>query len=356
MTQSKPRGAIIGCGDIAESHVRAYADAGLELAAVCDLDPARAEKLRQTAGGTPVVYTDVGELLARSAVDLVTVAVPVAGHVPITLQALAAGKHVVCEKPSALDERENLQVIEATRASGRRVVFLSSRMRWGYAPLAKRMIDEGKLGRIYRVDMRFARRRGRPGIDIIPHARWFLDQRLAGGGVIMDMGQYFLDLVFELLGWPPLRSVSATVFRGHPHTLPADVRYDVEEHCTLLVRTADGISLSFDLAWIGHHEERMQLSLLGTAGGIHLDMTPAPGREPFVFMHADGATGEPMDTTTRWRPSINSTAQIYRDVLASAAGSPVSIGTTPEQALILTRLTTAALTSARDGHEVRLDG
>jgi predicted dehydrogenase len=303
-----------------------------------------------------VVYTNVAELLAKSAVDLVTIAVPVAGHVPLTLQALAAGKHVVCEKPSALDERENLRIIEATRGSDRRVVFLSSRMRWGYAPMAKQMIAAGRLGQVYRVDMRFARRRGRPGIDIIPHARWFLDQRLAGGGVIMDMGQYFLDMVFELLGWPALHSVSATLFRGHGHNLPAEVRYDVEEHCTLLVRTAEGASLSFDLAWIGHHEERMQVSILGTEGGLHIDMAGTPKGEPFVFMHANGTTGEPMDTTTRWRPTISSTAQIYRDVLASAAGSPVSIGTTPEQALVLTRLTTAAQTSARERREVLLAG
>ena len=352
MSHPRPRGAIIGCGDISPTHLKSYEEAGIELVALCDLVRERAEKRRMESGGTAVVYTDAAEMLAREQLDLVTIAVPVAAHVPLTLMALQAGKHVLCEKPSALDAAENRAVIAAAKAAGRKMVFFSSRMRWGHAGMAKRLIEEGRLGTLYRVDVRFARRRGRPGVDIIEHARWFVDQSLSGGGVIMDMGNYFMDLVLDLTGWPTLDTVSATTFRGHAHRMPATVRFDVEEHCTILARTRQGVSLSFDLAWIGHHEERMQVSVLGTLGGVHLDLMPAAGREPFTFMHNGASDSEWMDTTTRYRDKVSGNTHVYRDFVEAISGKPVTIGTTPEQALAVTELTSAALASARTGREI----
>lgn len=354
MNDIKPRGAIIGCGDISPTHLKSYEEAGIELVALCDLVRDRAEKRRTESGGCAVVYTDAAEMLARERLDLVTVAVPVASHVPLTLMALQAGKHVLCEKPSALDAAENRAVIAAAKTAGKKMVFFSSRMRWGHVAMAKRLIEAGRLGTIYRVDVRFARRRGRPGVDIIEHARWFVDQSHSGGGVIMDMGNYFMDMVLDLTGWPTLDTVSATTFRGHAHRLPADVRFDVEEHCTILARTRQRVSLSFDLAWIGHHEERMQVSVLGTNGGIHLDMMPTAGREPFTFMHDGGSDWEWMDTTTRFRDKVSGNTHVYRDFIEAMSGKPVAVGTTPEQALAVTELTCAALTSARTGREVVL--
>lgn len=356
MDQPRPRGAIIGCGDISPSHLTSYAEAGIELVAVCDLIRERAEKRRAESGGTATVYTDAAEMLARERLDMVTVAVPVASHIPLTLMALRAGVHVLCEKPSALDPDENRAVIAAAKAAGRQVAFFSARMRWGHAPMARRLIAEGRLGRIYRVDVRFARRRGRPGVDIIQHARWFVDQGLAGGGVIMDMGQYFMDLALELTGWPTVTAVSATSFRGHAHRLPPEVRFDVEEHCTILARTREGIALSFDLAWIGHHEDRMQVSVLGTAGGVHLDLAPAAGREPFLHLHDGGGDWEWLDTACRRKDPVSGNTHIYQEFLAAIAGRPTALGTTPEQALAITALTSAALTSAREGREVAVAG
>lgn len=356
MTSPKPRGAIIGCGDISPSHLTSYHEAGIELVALCDLIRERAEKRRGESGGTATVYTDAAEMIAKERLDVVTVAVPVASHIPLTLMALKAGKHVLCEKPSALDIAENRAVVAAAKAAGRQVAFFSSRMRWGHVPMAKRLIGEGRLGRVYRVDVRFARRRGRPGVDIIQHATWFVDQGLAGGGVIMDMGQYFMDTVMELTGWPTVTGVSATTFRGHAHALPPGTTFDVEEHCTILARTKQGIALSFDLAWIGHHENRMQVSVLGTAGGVHLDLAPAAGKAPFVFMHDGASDWEQLDTTTSWSDKTSGNTHIYQDFIAAIAGKGPPVGTTPEQAVAITALTTAALTSAREGREVAVAG
>ena len=135
-------------------------------------------------------------------------------HAPLTIAALQAGKHVACEKPSTLDVEENKQIIAAADKAKRKVIFLSARMRWGACILAREYIQRGDVGEIYRVDVQHYRSRGRPGVDIVKNARWFTSKKLAGGGMLMDMGQYFMDVVLNLTGWPVISTVSATTFKG----------------------------------------------------------------------------------------------------------------------------------------------
>jgi predicted dehydrogenase len=355
MTHPRPlRGAIIGCGDICRAHFTAYSACGIELAAVCDLDGELARrKAREHGHPEAPIYTDHRELLARGDVDFVTVATPVSAHAPLTIAALAAGKHVACEKPSALTLEENLAILQASTAARKRVMFFSSRNRYGYAKLAERHCRRGDLGRIYRVDVQLARRRGRPGVDIIQHATWFIDRCKAGGGVIMDMGQYFMDEVFNLTGWPEIVSVSAASFRGMAHALPPGTTYDVEEQCTILARAADGCCYTFDLSWIGHQKPRMEISLRGTTGGVRIDHEDK--ERPFTFF-ADG--DEPwhwMNTTTDWRDNRNGTEHAYDDFARAIRGETVDYGTTPEQAVAITRFTLMALRSAELGREVKAD-
>ncbi|MBA2480207.1 MAG: Gfo/Idh/MocA family oxidoreductase [Planctomycetes bacterium] len=347
---TKPlRGAIIGCGDISPDHGKAYAEAGIVVAAVCDLDRVRAERRAKEFGTSETtIHTDHREVLARADIDLVTVATPVAGHAPVTIAALQAGKHVACEKPSTLSPDENRAIIAAERASGKRVVFFSSRYRYGAATLARDYIAAGELGDIYRVDMRFYRRRGRPGVDIIPDARWFIDSTLAGGGVIMDMGQYFIDNTMSLTGWPRIATVSATTFRGFPHQLPAGTTFDVEEHCSIFARAENGCSFSYDLAWMSHHPPMRTLTILGTKGGIRMT-----DEQPFCF-HTEKGPWKFVDTTTPWRDDTRQSTLVYRDLIAAIAGNDPGVGTTPTQALALTEITRAALQSAKEGREIAL--
>jgi len=349
MSVQKPvRVGLIGCGDISASHLKTYRALGIELAGLCDVDRSRAERRRDEFGSpdTPI-YEDHRELLKDPTIDFVTVATPVAFHAPITIDALRAGKHVACEKPSTLSVAQNRAVIEEARKAGKKVIFFSSRMRWGGPELAREYIAEGALGDIYRVEVQYWRRRGRPGLDVIPDAHWFLDSNRAGGGVVMDMGQYFMDMVLGLVGWPKVHAVSAVNFRGHPHDLPAEVRFDVEEHCTFLARAQGDLSLLFDLAWIAHNPPRRSITILGTRGGIRMD-----GEHPFAFYHDKGGPWRWMTTTTDWRPKTRGNEQIYRDFLEAVRGNDPGIGTTPEEALAITELTQMVLLSGAQGREV----
>ncbi|MFO7956195.1 MAG: Gfo/Idh/MocA family oxidoreductase [Candidatus Brocadiia bacterium] len=97
------RAGLIGCGDISPSHLKSYANCGIELGALCDTDLDRAEARREEFGSKDtLLFDDYNDLLEREEIDFVTVATPVAAHVPITVDTLRAGKHVICEKPSAL--------------------------------------------------------------------------------------------------------------------------------------------------------------------------------------------------------------------------------------------------------------
>lgn len=343
------RGALIGCGDIARTHLSSFRNLGIELVALCDLDRGRAEARREEyASPETKILTDYREVMALPGLDFVTVATPVAGHAPITVAALKAGKHVACEKPSALEVRENVAIRDAAKEAGRKVIFFSSRMRPGYAEMAKKFIDDGDLGQIYRVDVQYYRRRGRPGIDCVVHAKWFLNSLQAGGGVIMDMGQYFLDQVLNLVGWPSIEAVSATTFRGHDHDLPAGTVFDVEEHCTLLARAAGGISLTCDFAWIAHHTPKRCITILGTKGGLRME-----DGSPLTYFSNKGGPWRWVNTTPEWEPKEKGGDVIYANFFRAIRGEEVDIGTTPDQAILITELTQMALKSAKLGREVK---
>jgi predicted dehydrogenase len=347
------RVALIGCGDISPEHLRTYSKLGLQLVAICDLDRARADKRKAESGQNPEIYSDHTQMLARNDIDLVTVATPVAMHTPLTLAALASGRHVVCEKPSALSLAENVAIRDSARKHKKTVVFCSSRMRYGVAETAKQFMP--KVGKAYQIDVHMARRRGRPGVDIIQDARWFVDQKRAGGGVVMDMGQYFMDSVLNFAGWPEITAVSAMDFRGFPHQLPAGTTFDVEEQMTILARTATGCTFTFDLSWIGHQKPRMDASIRGVDGGITIDWQPGDKGHPFTFFH-DGATPwQWLDTSTASHDKTESNVRLYADVCKAIRGETVDLGTTPDQAIVITRLTLMAQLSAKLKREVKAE-
>lgn len=357
MTSAAPapiRLAIIGCGDISASHFASCKVAGVEVVAVCDLDQALATR-KAAEHGFPnaTVFTDHRKLLERSDIDVVTVATPVAAHAPLTIAALKAGKHVMCEKPSALSLAENVAIRDAARAANRHVVFFSARMRYGFPRLAQAAIARGELGKIYRVDAQMARRRGRPGVDIIQHARWFTEHRLAGGGVIMDMGQYYMDRVFSLLGWPEIEAVSATSFRGHAHALPPGSVFDTEEQCSILARAAGGCTFTFDFSWIGHQKMRDEVTILGTQAGIRIDGHDK--ERPYTLLKDGESPWQWLTTSTDWRDSRSGNDHMYDEFAHVVRGEKLDIGTTPEQAIAITRVTLMAQRSAELGREVRAD-
>ncbi len=344
------RAAVLGCGNISPSHFKSYKALGVELVAVCDVDQAKAEGRKEEYGTEQTeVFTDHKKLLKRDDIDFVTVATPVSYHAPLTIDALRAGKHVACEKPSTLSITENKKIIKEWKKAKKEVLFFSSRQRWGNSSLAREYIRNGDLGDIYKVDVTYYRRRGRPGIDILQDAPWFVSAKHAGGGVIMDMGQYFMDNVMDLVGWPTVNAVSATTFRGFPHNLPKGTVFDVEEHCNILARTKENCTLTFDMAWIANHSAQSRITILGTKGGISMT-----DEKPFTYFCDKGGPWQWMNHTPEWKDTTSGNDHIYQNLCDKIRGKKAIIGTNPEQALAITELTQAALQSAAENREIKI--
>lgn len=204
---------IIGCGKIAVGvHLRACQEVpGVAVVAAADPTPERLELFRQAAGlDARDVAADYRALLERPDVDAVIVATPPAFRPPIVLDALAAGKHVLSEKPLALAPADAWALARAARAARRCLAVMHN---YHFAPdyiAARHALASGAIGRPLVVTLNFLGVEDRPGVAEY-QPRWRHDPRASGGGVLMDMlhAVYLLDWLMD--GRP--RAVSAAVGR-----------------------------------------------------------------------------------------------------------------------------------------------
>lgn len=276
---SKIRVGIIGCGTIANnSHIPSYmANPDTEIVYFCDIIKERAEKAVADYGVGKAV-TDYKEILADDTIDAVSVCTPNKMHSIISIDALKAGKDVLCEKPAARTYAEAEQMRKAQAETGKILnIGVVNRFNDGVNKI-KSLIDDGALGDVYHVYVSFRSHRSIPGLG-----GDFTNSEVAGGGVLIDWGVHFLDIVMYCLSDPQPKSVSAEKFgylgkniedytyvnmwAGPPKM---DGVYDVEESVTGIIRT-DGPVISFNGAWaqnIGQTE--MFIDFMGTKAGIRL--------------------------------------------------------------------------------------
>ena len=218
--------AVIGCGLIGRKRVNALAQVpGAALLHTCDLDAARAADLAKLAPGC-MATTDLNTVLADARVGAVIVATLNASLAPIMLAAVRAGKHVLVEKPGALNAAQLRTIRDAAQKSGARV-RLGYNHRYHPALLkARELVDSGVMG-----PMMFLRGRyghgGRKGYD----REWRADPALSGGGELIDQGVHLIDLAGWFLG-------DFANIEGHASTLFWDMK--VDDNAFLSLRTATG--------------------------------------------------------------------------------------------------------------------
>jgi len=262
---------IIGAGTIGCAHISAFtANKKSEVEAIADINPDTLKSVSEKFN-IEKAFTDYHDLLAIDELDGIAVCTPPFAHAKITCDAAASGKHVLCEKPMAMNSEEARRMVEACDEAGVKLGICSARSRFISAvKLAKKYIDKGKIGDVYYYRATTLRRRGRPGIDILKGSKWFLDSSKAGGGALIDIGCYDIDASLYLLGNVQPVSVSAMRFTGIKPTVNPGTVYDVEEHSSIFVRFKEGITATFETAWasnIGPHTETL---IFGSAGGLKL--------------------------------------------------------------------------------------
>lgn len=262
---------VIGVGLIGKSHVEHYAAIpGAEVVAVADLDEAEARRVAER-WHVPGVHRDFRDLLRRDDIEAVDVCLHNNLHAPVTVEALAAGKHVYCEKPIAGTYADGRAMVEAARASGRHLHVQLATLYQRDTKLAKHLIEAGALGRLYFARATGHRRRGRPFVDGYG-AKFFVQKSAAAGGALIDMGVYHIAQVLWLLGQPAAERISGRTYQetGMDAGRRAESGYDVEELGLGFVRLAGGLTLDIAEAWAIHLNAFEGSSIAGTLGGIRL--------------------------------------------------------------------------------------
>jgi predicted dehydrogenase len=238
---------IIGAGWPGQMHaeaLRAIQEANLY--ACADVEESRRAAFKKSYLPEKV-YSDYAELLRDHRVEAVVICLPNSLHFPASLAALQAEKHVLCEKPPTMNTAE-MKILREEAAKRGLIYYFSRQGRFTPAMrLAKSLIEEGRLGRIYHATATFVRSRGIP----VGIGSWFTEKQRSGGGALIDIGIHALDSVWYLLGTPRPVSVSAQVFRNFAHLVKVPV-FDVEDAAYAFIRFENDIVVQLETSWAGN--------------------------------------------------------------------------------------------------------
>ncbi|WP_169083890.1 Gfo/Idh/MocA family protein [Paenibacillus sp. PL91] len=263
---------IIGCGMIANGkHMPSLAKIeNVEMVAFCDLIEERA---REGAGqyGVPgaKVFTDYKELLAMEEIEVIHVLTPNISHAVISIDAMEAGKHVMCEKPMAKTGAEAKAMYEAHVKTGKKLTVGYQNRSRAQSQLLKKMIENDELGEIYYAKAVATRRRGVPTWGV------FLDKEKQGGGPMIDIGTHSLDLILWLMNNYEPQSVVGSVFHKLKDTENAanewgswdPKQFEVEDSAFGYVKFKNGAVVSIETSWALNIAKPDGSYLCGTKGG-----------------------------------------------------------------------------------------
>ncbi|MBN1581150.1 MAG: Gfo/Idh/MocA family oxidoreductase [Anaerolineae bacterium] len=346
------RCAIVGMGIGRPNGRSIVANPRGQVVALCDLFEDRMQDFAQELPEPVKLYTDYKEMCQDDEIDAVFVGTPNQLHVPIALEAVKNGKHVMVTKPLADSEEAALELVEAAEAAGVvNMMSLSTRFAQDTRYLGK-LAQEGEFGELYYARARSIRRSGIPD--------WSLGFIQQGGGAFRDMGVHVLDSVWWLLGaangTPPkpisVMGVSGARFgprgEGYWHFRPQEkefyTQYAADDYAGGFIRFENGVGLQVESFWASHQPDELQIELFGTEAGAKL-------RPVTLYKTVNGA---PQDVTVELpqgpKPWDNIADHFISCILDGVAcQAPLRHG------LIVQEMIEALLKSAETGQEVRLD-
>jgi predicted dehydrogenase len=267
---------IIGTGSISQYHMEGYLEQkNVKVVAACDInEPVLKEFAKKYS--IPAIFTDYNEMLKMDELDAVSVCTWNNGHAPASIAALKAGKHVLCEKPTALNAQEAKLMEKASKESGKLLMIGFVRRFGKNTKVISDFIQSGMFGDIYYVKAGCVRRCGNPG-------GWFADKKRSGGGPLIDLGVHMIDLAYFLMGKPKVRQVNGAVFSkiGARNDVKMVDRYrpafqddycDVEDMAVAMVRFDSGAILQVETSFSQHvKEEKLTLELYGSKAGATME-------------------------------------------------------------------------------------
>jgi 1,5-anhydro-D-fructose reductase (1,5-anhydro-D-mannitol-forming) len=249
---------VAGIGDIARKRVISaiQAEPRSILYGFLTRDPAKAAAY---AGAR--AWPSIDEAVGDQAVDAVYVALPVALHAEVTIKALSAGKHVLCEKPMAMNVSQGTDMVAAARKAGRLLGVAYYRRLYPKLVRARQLIAEGAIGRPL-----LAEANCHGWTEILEGREWLMDPRLSGGGPLYDIASHRIDAMSFLFG-QPRRATGVLSNAVH--------RMKVEDSATVVMQFDGGVHGVADVRW-NSHVARDQFRIVGTDGEIGLDPLNGP--------------------------------------------------------------------------------
>lgn len=269
---------LVGAGVIARQHAAAIQNLPEPQHVVLSVADPNEQVLEEFVRQYPQAhpFSDAQTMLNEPAQesDIVIVATPPHTHFELTCAALLGKRHVLCEKPLAMNLEQARQMLEVAQAQHRLLGCCSVRfLHWPPAEAVRQLLREKALGPLYHVRFLNLEQRNRPGIEYQPGTYWFLEQAKSGGGTLMDRAPYELSVLNDLL--QPTRVDILSAWIANPITalhLPPGTIADVEQHAGASLRyyLPDGTTtmLTYERASCTHSEEYSLFEITGLQGNV----------------------------------------------------------------------------------------
>ena len=339
---------IIGCGKIAQvRHIPEYAEnPDVKLAAFFSPNRARAQEQADKYGGK--VYDTAEALLADPDIDAVSICAANYAHAELSIQALNAGKHVLCEKPMATTLADCEAMVECAKKNGK-FLMIGHNQRLAKAHMeAKRLIDEGLIGDI--ITFRTSFGHGGPETWSISPGKnvWFFDKKKAAMGVIADLGVHKTDLIQYLTGQRVVRTTARLVTldkRGEDGEL-----IGVDDNAVCIYEMSGGAFGTMTASWTYYGAEDNSTVLYGTKGIMRIYDDPA---HSIVVKLADGQ--EQVYDVEQIQTNDNQTKSGVIDLWVDCLKNNRAPEISGESALYAMRAVFASIESSQTGKTVEIE-
>ena len=341
---------IIGCGKIAQvRHLPEYAqNPGAEIVGLYDINQERAGEL--AAQYNAKVYASYEDMLNDPAIDAVSVCSANVSHAQITVAALEAGKHVLCEKPMATTPEDCERMVRAARKSGRLLMIDQNQRLAGAHLKARELIRAGAIGRP--VTFRTAFRHGGPETWSVDPGRntWFFDKKRAAMGAMADLGVHKTDLIQYLLDQVVVETTArlCTLDKKFADGSPITV----DDNAVCIYRMSGGTVGTMTASWTNYGPEDNSTVIDGTEGVLRIYDDPA---HTLVLIRRDG-TVENYDVD-QIQTNDNQTKSGIIDLFVDWVKDPAGVeGISGESVLPAMRAVFASIESSETGRAVRANG
>jgi predicted dehydrogenase len=276
LPKKKVRMGIAGIGAMGQGHVGAFTEnPNSEVIAICDQSKEWVETCKKN-WGTKYAFTNWEDLVACDDVDAIAVCFPTIFHDPVTIGALNAGKHVLCEKPMAMSTQKAQAMADAANRNGK-ILMVSYNQRFGAdIQYLKKYIDDGNVGEVY-----FTRTAWRRPMGVLPPAKhqratgeqysrnWFNEKKM-GGGAALDLGSHVVDLAMYLMGFPKIKQVVGMAYTKFlPEFLDGKgVESDADDHSVGFAKFENGASMQIEASYGSYIEhDKIIQAIYGNKGG-----------------------------------------------------------------------------------------